>query len=378
MKLFLIVLAAGDSKRLKSNIPKPYHLVNNTTLLEHSLNNFKDFKEIKKIIVVYNKKHLKILNKLNIKNVLKVVGGKDRQTSTLNALKKIKNMNCDKVLIHDCARPNTSKKIINKIIYSLKKSHAVCPIIKISDAAKRVKKNIIFKNIERNTLRRSQTPQGFTFKRIYLKHLKNINNSFDDDSSLFIKDNEKVITIVGSKKNLKITDKEDLEIFKSLKKGKNYFGIGFDIHRLVPKRKLYLGGLNIKSSFGTLGHSDGDPVLHATIDAILGACGLKDIGSLFSDKNDKYKNIRSTILLRKVVEIVKNKNFSINNIDINIITQQPKIKKYSKKMIEIISKICGIKTKQINIKGKTTEKLGLIGKEKAIASQVIVSITKYD
>ena len=111
---------------------------------------------------------------------------------------------------------------------------------------------------------------------------------------------------------------------------------------------------------------------------MLGACRLGDIGKLFSDKNKKYKNIRSTILLEKVIELIKSKNFSINNIDVNIITQKPKIKKYSKKMIQTISKLCGINPNQINIKGKTTEKLGFIGNGKAIASEVIVSVTNND
>ena len=241
-----------------------------------------------------------------------------------------------------------------------------------------MKKNIIFKNIQRNSLRFSQTPQGFTFKKIYEKHLKNINKSFDDDSALFTNDDDKVVTISGSKKNLKITDKEDLNIFKSLKKGKTYFGIGFDIHKLIKGRKLYLGGIKIPFAFGLQGHSDADPVLHALIDSLLGASKLGDIGKLFSNKNKKYKNIRSTILLKKVIELIKSKNFSINNIDINIITQKPKIKKYAKKMIDTISELCQINPSQINIKGKTTEKLGLIGKEKAIASEVIVSVIKYD
>ena len=86
---------------------------------------------------------------------------------------------------------------------------------------------------------------------------------------------------------------------------KTKIGIGFDVHRLVPKRKLYLGGLKIKSKLGTLGHSDGDPVLHSIIDAILGACKMGDIGKLFSDKNKKFKNIRSTILLKNVIEKIK-------------------------------------------------------------------------
>ena len=378
MSLFLILLAAGDSKRLKSNTPKPFHIVNNKTLLEHSLSAFRYFTEIKKTIIVYNKKHKKYLDKLKLNNTLKVVGGKTRQESTFKALKIIKKMNCRKVLIHDSARPNPSKDLVNKIIHSLKKNHAVVPVIKINDATKRAKENTIFKNIARNSLRFAQTPQGFTFKKIYEKHYKNINASFDDDSALFTNDEEKVVTITGNKKNLKITDKEDLNIFKSLKKGKTYSGIGFDIHRLVKGRKLYLGGIKIPFALGLQGHSDADPVLHALIDGLLGACKLGDIGKLFSNKNKKYKNIRSTILLKKIIELIKSKNFSINNIDINVIAQKPKIKKHSKKIIDTISKICEINSNQINIKGKTTEKLGLIGKEKAIAAEVIASVIKYD
>ena len=208
--------------------------------------------------------------------------------------------------------------------------------------------------------------------------MKNTNASFDDDSALFTKDEENVLTINGSKRNFKITDREDLNIFKSLKNRKTYYGIGFDIHRLVKGRKLYLGGVKIPFALGLKGHSDADPVLHALIDGLLGACRLGDIGKLFSDKNKKYKNIRSTILLKKVIRLIKSKNFPINNIDINIIAQKPKIKKYSKKMINTISKLCEINPNKINIKGKTAEKLGLIGEGKAIASEVIVSVTKDD
>ena len=167
-------------------------------------------------------------------------------------------------------------------------------------------------------------------------------------------------------------------LFKKIKIQKNNFGIGYDIHRLEFGRNLYLGGLLIPFHSGLKGHSDADPVLHAIIDSLLGACRLGDIGKLFSNKNKKYKNIRSTKLLEKVVELIEYKNFSINNIDINIIAQKPKIRKYKNKISNLISKICKIKSYQINIKGRTTEKLGIIGKEKAIASEVISSVTKND
>jgi len=376
MNLFLVILAAGESKRLNSPVPKPFCMVNGKTILEHSLASFSDFPVIKKKIIVYNKKHKRYLSKIKLNNIIKITGGNTRQESTFIALKKINKMNCKKVLIHDSARPNPSPELINKLIQNLKKNHIVIPVIKATDATKRVKQNIVFKNIERDSLRFSQTPQGFTFKKLFKQHRENKNKKIDDDSSLFINCKEKISVVSGSKKNLKITNNEDLDIFKSFQKTKTYYGIGFDIHKLIKNRKLYLGGVKIPFHLGLKGHSDGDPVLHAIIDSLLGACKLGNIGKLFSDKKKKNKNIRSTIMLKKVVTLIKSKNFLINNIDINIIAQKPKIKKYEKKIIKTICKICLINSNQINIKGKTTEKLGLIGKEKAIACEVIASVIK--
>jgi len=377
MSVFLIILAAGDSKRLGLSTPKPFVKINNKTLLEYSINTFQNFHEIKKIIITYNSKNKKYLNSLRSKNIIKVKGGKTRQESVFKALKRIEKMNCKKIIIHDSARPNVDRTIVRNLLRQLRHNDAVIPIIKTNDATKREKKNIIFKNIQRESLRFAQTPQGFTYKKIYQKHKENINLSFDDDSALFTEYGGKVTTINGSKKNLKITDKEDLEIFKSLKR-KMFIGIGFDIHKLVKKRKLYLGGIKIPFNYGLEGHSDADPVLHALIDSLLGACRLGDIGKLFPNKNKKYKGIRSTILLGQVIKLIKSKNFIINNKDINIITQKPKIKKYSREMIKTISAICEIDPNQINIKGKTAEKLGLIGKGKAIACEASVSVIKYD
>ena len=192
-----------------------------------------------------------------------------------------------------------------------------------------------------------------------------------DDIRLVNEMGIKCATVKGSENNFKITTKSDVINKKTFK-----YGIGFDVHRLVPKRKLYLGGIKIPSSLGTLGYSDGDPVLHAITDSILGACKMGDIGEKFSDKNKKFKNIRSTILLSKLIKQIKNKNYFINNIDINIIAQAPKIQRYKNKMINSIAKLCEISPSQINIKGKTTEKLGVIGKEKAIACEVITSVIK--
>ena len=147
---------------------------------------------------------------------------------------------------------------------------------------------------------------------------------------------------------------------------------------MVAGRKLFLGGIKIPSPIGTLGHSDGDPVLHAIIDAVLGACQMKDIGELFSDKSKKYKNISSALLIKEVIGKIRLKNYEINNIDINVITETPRLKKFKNKIVNNISTLCGISSDKVNIKAKTTEKLGIIGQEKAIAAEVIVSVIKYE
>ena len=374
MSLFLILLAAGDSKRFKSKIPKPFHKVNNQTLLEYSINEFKGFPEIKKIFVVYNKKHKKLIDKISIKEVSWIKGGSTRQKSTYMALKKIKKLNCKKIIIHDCARPGISKELIKNLIKKLKKNNAVIPVIKTYDATKRIKKKTIFKNINRNNLMFAQTPQGFSFKDLYKLHTKNKRFNFDDDSALFTYDNQKVTLIKGKRSNFKITDREDLLNFQLSKRKEVFFGIGFDVHKFAKNKKLYLGGVKIPFKYGLEGHSDADPVLHALIDSILGAIRKGDIGKLFSNKNKIYKNIRSTKLLKIVVDKILSRKYSINNIDINIITEKPNIQKYRKKIIKSISKICKVSREKISVKGKTAEKLGLIGKEKAIASEVITSI----
>ena len=366
-----IILAAGQSKRFKYKDPKAYYFYRGKPLILHSIDKARESKMFNKIVLVINKKHKKYLKNLQLKNIQIINGGKNRSASSLKALNHIKNNKISKVFIHDAARPNFSTKLIFNLFKALKKNKCAVPAIKTNNSVKFMDKNKL-KNIDRNKVYLTQTPQAFDYK-VLLKLQKKTTSEITDDANLFIEANKKVKFINGEKNNFKITLKSDLEKEKNLR-----YGIGFDIHRLVPNKKLYLGGIKISSSLGTLGHSDGDPVLHAIIDSILGACKMGDIGEKFSDKNKKYKNIRSTVLLKKIVDQIKLKNYNINNIDINIITQTPKISRHKNKMIQSISKICEITINQINIKGKTTEKLGLIGKEKAIACEVITSVIKYD
>ena len=363
-----IILAAGQSKRFKSNKPKQYILYNNKPIYEHSVDKVLKSGLFKHVILVV-KNNFFIKRKFP-KNVKIIKGGKERSDSSLLGLKYVKKFKIKNVLIHDAARPNFSIKLLRKILNNLKKNKAVIPFIIVTDSIKYNFKNITYNLLRKNTLL-TQTPQGFKYKDLFKIAISN-KKKVQDEASLFINRNLKVKFIKGENTNYKITYKKDV------KQSKIFYGIGFDVHRLVPGRKLYLGGLKIKSNLGTLGHSDGDPVLHAITDSILGACNMGDIGQKFSNKNKKYQNIRSSILLKKVINEIKLKNYYINNLDINIITETPKISKLKNKMIHLISAICQIQKNQINIKGKTTEKLGLIGKEKAIACEVITSVKKYD
>ncbi len=151
-------------------------------------------------------------------------------------------------------------------------------------------------------------------------------------------------------------------------------GIGYDIHRLVPDRKLVLGGITIAFEKGLEGHSDADVVVHAICDALLGAAGLKDIGFWFPDTDPAYKGINSLILLQKCHELIKEKNFSIKNIDITVFAERPKISPYREPMTEKIADCLNCEPGIINVKATTTEGLGMIGKGEGIAAMSVALI----
>jgi len=366
-----IILAGGESKRFNSKIPKPYHIFRGKPLILHSIDKAKSYGKFNKIAVVINKKHKSYISKLKIKNIKIIIGGKTRAESAYNALSNIKSHNIKNVLIHDAARPNFSLKLLDKLYKGLKLNDCVIPAIQTTDSIKQ-KTSTIVTNLKRENIYLIQTPQAFNYKKLFaLQNNKSV--EITDDANLFVKAGKQIKIIKGEIDNNKITINSDIKFNSVIK-----YGLGFDVHRLVPNKKLYLGGIKIPSPLGTLGHSDGDPVLHAVTDAILGACSMGDIGEKFSDKNKKFKNIRSTILLGKIIKQIEDNGYLINNLDINIITQKPKIQKYKKLITNCIAKICNISSSQINIKGKTTEKLGVIGKEKAIACEVVASVIKND
>ena len=153
-------------------------------------------------------------------------------------------------------------------------------------------------------------------------------------------------------------------------------GIGYDVHRLIKDRKLILGGVNIDYEYGLQGHSDADVLTHAIIDSILGAMGKGDIGTLFPDSDDEYKDINSMILLKKVMEILDEENYEIVNLDTIIIAEKPKLLPYRELMVESLCDCMGIVCSKLNIKATTEEGLGFTGEKKGISAKSIVLIKR--
>ena len=368
MNNYFVILAAGKSKRFDKKIAKQFYNYKNKEIIDHSIEKALNSKLFKKIIVVTNNKnHFK--KKKYPKSIITIKGGKERSDSSLKALKYLKRYKPLNIYIHDAARPNFSIRLLKNISKNLKKNKAVVPVIYSKDSIKYKIKNQIF-NLNKNNSLLTQTPQAFRFKELY--YLANREkDKVSDEATLFLNQNQKIRFILGENQNSKITYLDDI------KTSKTYYGIGFDLHRLIRNKKLYLGGLEIPFHSGLEGHSDGDVILHAIIDAILGATRKKDIGTYFPNTK-KFKNIRSPKMLKPIADNLNKSNLFINNLDINLICEQPKVSKYREKIISSISNLMGLNKSLINLKGKTVEKLGLIGKEKAIACEAIVSLTKHD
>ena len=361
-----ILLSAGKSNRFKHHLNKQFIMYKNRPLFDHSLKIAQNSKLFKRILIVSNKK-IKVIKHKNI-DVIK--GGKERYNSTQNALKFLKNKRIKNVFIHDAARPNLSINLLRKLKKNLKKHTAVVPYLKSENSVKyRINKKI--NNLNRDKVLLTQTPQCFNYKELVDLYNRN-KEKITDEATLYLNNNKNIKFILGDKNNFKITTIDDFKCLKS----ENYYGIGFDMHRLIKNKKLFLGGVKIPFHSGLKGHSDGDVIIHAIIDSILGAMRKSDIGTLFPSNSSKFKNIRSKNMLIPVVRMLKDNSFYINNIDINLICENPKVSKIKKKVIKSLSNLLSINKSLINLKGKTVEKLGIIGKEQAIACEVICSLSR--
>ena len=371
-KIHFILLAGGDSLRFSSNSNKLLAKFKNKNLIIHNIEFLKELKFKKITLVINNTKNADISNFIDLE-IIK--GGKTRSESVKNALDKSK-IRSKYVLIHDVARPLNSKKLINNIIKNLieKKYDCVVPYSKCTDTIV-----VNHKNLDRENIKLIKTPQGFIKKKIIYLHNKYNKKKLTDDSQLFRYDNEnyKIKYLLQNEINIKITYKDELNSLNKLISNNNILvGIGYDIHKTIMTNKnnlIRIGGVNIKSKIKVISHSDGDVVLHAITDSILGALSQRDIGTYFPNTK-RNLNRNSIDFLNYALKKMTLRKGLINNIDIMIVSEEPKINPHFEIIISSLSKLLKTDKNNIAIKATTNEKSGLIGSGDFIACWSNVSL----
>ncbi len=379
-KNFAILLCAGTSKRI-GKFDKTTSLLNGKPVFLHSLQKLLSNKYIHEVIIVVSKKNKEIIKKELSKktgNRFQIIeGSKERMGSVKNAIKHLLPQNPKNIIIHDSARPFFSSQIIDEGFKALKNFSCVVPLTKIVDTVKKLDGSKLLSTIDRSDLYYSQTPQFFDYNelsQLITKYGDYFN--YSDEIQLFEKENIKIGTIDGNLLNHKITFENDLVELENLNSALNFTGISSDVHKLKKGQKLYLGGVNIPFDKGLLGHSDGDVVLHAICDAILGASSNGDLGKYYPSSNKKWKNAPSGLFVKNTLEIIKKENKQIKNIDVQIILQEPKLVQYLELIQENIGKLLNLNKENINVKVTSTDKLGLIGSGDGIGTLCAVNLIK--
>lgn len=371
-----IIVAAGSGKRFGSVLPKQFQLLNDKQIIQYSIDYFQNDNRFYKIYLIVSNDYFEYAKQYETEKLQVLIGGETRTQSVFNGLKFAKNENFENVFIHDAARPLINEQIVTKLFDSLNHYDGSVPVLSLSDAIWRVKNSQLDANLNRDELKRIQTPQAFSFKKILEAYENSADKEFVDDA-LIAKENGLNIGYIEGSENLnKITFNDDIEKLS----GKKHMhlnlriGNGFDAHKFSVGSFITLCGIKIPFEKGLLGHSDADVAWHALVDAILGAMALGDIGKAFPPSDNKYKGADSSIFLEYAKNKLSENNYEIGNIDITIICERPKISKYSQEMIAKTAKLLEISEDKISLKGTTTEKMGFTGREEGIASIVSVII----
>ena len=381
LKITALIAAGGSGSRMGANVPKQFINIKNKPILIHTITVFDLCPDIDDIVIISREDDIdyikELTQKYNIKKVSDIVtGGETRQKSIINGLNKVTG---DIVLIHDGARPFVTHTQIKTLIDEIKVFSAVSLGIPVTDTLKLSKDSTIVKTVDRENLYGIQTPQGFKTDLIKKAHKYALENSLSvtDDCSVCEAMGIDVKIVTGSPLNIKITTPDDLilaEGILNMEEKSMRVGMGYDVHKLVEDRKLILGGIEIPYELGLLGHSDADVLLHAIMDALLGAAALGDIGKHFPDTDDKWKGADSKDLLAAVYNLITEKGAKIINIDATVIAQRPKLATYIPEMVKTVAGILNLDIDAVNIKATTTEKLGFCGRGEGIAAEAICSI----
>ena len=378
-----IVLAAGAGRRMGYSDNKVCMPLGQYTVLQWNIQHMKQWDGLQEVIVVVADQERSFIEEqveaMQVPWTVKyAVGGAERQDSVASGLSQVSDT-ADIVLVHDGARPLAMKDLACRVIEGAKEYGAVVPAIPVVDTIKRVDdEGVVKETLVRSELYAMQTPQGFQRSVLLEAHSYAKEHGYQgtDDVSLVEFQGRPVHIVEGDRKNIKLTVPEDVAIAKKYLGVESMMriGYGYDIHRFKEGRPCVLGGVTIDSPIGPDGHSDADVLIHALMDAMLGAAGMRDIGYYFPPEDDAFKGISSRLLLEKVVQLLKDSNFGIYNADIMVIAEAPKLKPHIEKMKENLSVDLGIPLSRISIKATTNEGLGALGRTEGIAAQAVVSM----
>ncbi len=393
MTTIAVIVAAGRGIRANNdnslNIPKQYRRLGNHTVLTKTLSAFLNHPAINAAITVIhpsdNDLYHQSIVALDHEPLPPVYGDATRQGSVLAGLRALKTAKPVTVLIHDAARPFVSMELIDRVTDGLKTHRAVLPALTVTDTIKRERSGgFVEETIDRSGLWRAQTPQGFYFEDILAAHEAaakfESKQTFTDDASIAEWHGIDVALVKGAEKNIKLTTPEDFEQARQILKGavmkcgKVRTGTGFDVHGFTKGDHVILCGVKIAHDKSLKGHSDADVALHALTDALLGTIAEGDIGTHFPPSDPKWKNAPSNLFLHDAAQRIEARGGRIENVDITLICETPKIGPHREAMRAKIAEFLTLDIGQVSVKATTTEGLGFTGRREGISAMAAASV----
>jgi 2-C-methyl-D-erythritol 4-phosphate cytidylyltransferase/2-C-methyl-D-erythritol 2,4-cyclodiphosphate synthase len=378
MRCAALIVAAGRGERFGTDIPKQYADLAGRPVLRFAIEAFVGHPEIDAVRVVIDPTHADLYAQATAGLDLPppVAGGATRQESVRLGLEALMAGRPERVLIHDAARPLLSASLIDRVLRGLERDEAALPVLPVVDTLKQVKDGVLVGERSRDGLFRAQTPQGFRFATILAAHRAQAGAAMTDDTALVSTIGVQVRAVMGEERNLKITTPDDLaEVQHRIGQTRRWrTGSGFDVHRLVPGRRLVLGGIEIPHGHGLEGHSDADVVLHALTDALLGAVAAGDIGQHFPPTDPQWTGTASDRFLTHARGLVAAAGGTIEHVDVTILCEQPRIGPWREAMRANIAAILALSIDRVSVKATTTERLGFTGRGEGIAAQAVATV----
>lgn len=368
-----VIVAAGSGLRFGGEKPKQLMPLGGRPILSHTLAAFEASRIISEIILVLPEKLLEAsLNEavrpFAFAKVKAVAGGASRGESTRRGFEA----SCGEiVLVHDGVRPFVDESLIDRVAKAAQDNGAALAAVRLRDTLKEVEDALVLGTVPREKLWRAQTPQAFR-REVLAEALSAAGGmALTDDIALVERLGLKAAVVEASEGNIKITTPEDMEMAELLFKRPTAFmrcGQGYDLHRLVAGRPLFLGCVEIPFEMGLLGHSDADVMAHALADAILGAACLGDIGRHFSDKDPRWAGASGSMILAESMAKARQAGFELQHADLTLVGERPKIGPYREAMRGAVAEALKVSAEIINIKATTTEGLGPTGEGLALAA----------